>query len=482
MKRYIDELVGKTLEQWQQPAISLSLSWNRNFYSACLGVRKANEDAAINEKTRFALASCSKAFVVNAILILKSQGKLTLDDLVKSYIDDLSFSDVAVANSVTIRDLMCNRLGLISSEGRHRQVAFNRKDLVSRMAVQPFQHEFKQSYSYCTDGFTLLGEVLTRVIGAELGECLEQLIFTPLGMNNTNVSHIKTKSDVNYASPHLWNDGSLTPIEWIYEDHVAAPAGGVNSNAEDMQKWLHFILSGKTVSGEVILPKEFLVLSREPHMKDIGQFAEHELSQGMGSYADSVQEEAYALGWYTHLYKGSRVHYHTGAIDGFRSLVGYIEDSNFSVSIMVNGDNPFLPRMLFQTLVDKVKGVNAGNWSNLFAKHQAEMGCAKQLRAFPNQELESQELDLLRPFYSNYCDNTGFGMATVRQQGMSVIMTVGALQFYLRPLDKLSFEAYKIWPYCVGPQFSANGITDINGRLVGFTTSQQAIFTALIES
>ena len=481
MKRFIDELVAKALDEWKQPAISMSLYWNDDFYSACFGVRKTNEDITINEATRFALASCSKAFVVNAILILQSQGKLTLDDLVKNYIEDLSFLNETVASKVTIRDLMCNRLGLISSEGRHRQVAFNRKDLISRMAVQPFQHQFKHHYSYCTDGFTLLGEVLTRVVDAELGECLEELIFTPLGMSNTNVSHVQTKSDVNYASPHLWNNGSLKPIEWIYEDHVAAPAGGVNSNAEDMKKWLYFILTGKTMSGEVILPEEFLVLSREPHMMDVGQFTEHELSQGMGCYADLVQEEAYALGWYTHLYKGSRVHYHTGSIDGFRSLVGYIEDSDFAVSIMVNGDNPFLPRMLFQTMVDKIKGVNIADWSRLFSKHQADLGSGKKLQPFPKQDLDNHELELLQSFLGNYCDNTGFGMATIRQQGVSVIMTVGALKFYLRPLDRSSFEAYKIWPYCVGPQFNANGIVTINGELEGFSTSQQAMFTKLLE-
>ncbi|MEP4099103.1 serine hydrolase domain-containing protein [Paraglaciecola sp.] len=481
MRRFVDRLVADTLKQWQQPAISMSLLWNNDTYSACSGVRRKDQDATINEQTHFALASCSKAFIVNAILILQSKGKLDLDDLVKDYIHGLTFSNEVVASRATIRDLMCNRLGLISSEGRHRQVAFSRKDLITRMAFQPFQHEFKGSYAYCTDGFTLLGEIVTRVLDAELGECLEQLLFTPLGMNHTNVSHVQAKSDGNFASPHLWLDGSLAPIDWNYEDHVAAPAGGVNSNAEDLQKWLYFILSGQSMSGKVVLPEEFLALSSVPHMKDEGQFAEHELSQAMGIYAHLVQEEAYALGWYTHIYKGSRVYYHTGSIDGFRSLVGYVKDCNFAVSIMVNGDNPFLPRMLFQTLVDKVKGVNVANWSSLFAKHQTDMGNNKVLQPFPKSDLDIHELDLLRPFYGNYCDSTGFGMATIRQHDLSVIMTVGALQFYLHPIGELCFEAYKIWPYCVGPQFSANGMININGELVGFTTTQQAIFTRLIE-
>jgi|GEM_PF-4754192 len=479
MKNFIDRLAHCCQQEWQQPGLAFSIVHGKEAFCASYGVRRSAEVAEVDEHTRFALASCSKPFAVAAAFILQARGQLNLDDRVDQYVDELSFSDDSVINELSIRDLMCNYLGLLSSEGRHRQVAHDRKDLLARMKYQPFRHKFRSTYGYCTDAFTLLGEVLESASGLDLAACLEELLFQPLGMISTGLCYKASQKNGNFASPHLWRNGKLESIDWVYEDHVAAPAGGVNSTASDMLKWLNFLLTGTSREGVVILPKEQLELSRIAHTVDMGPYSDRELSQAMGRHADLVKDEAYALGWYTHVYLGARVHYHTGAIDGFRSLTGYIESLNFAVSILVNGDNPFLPRMLFQSIIDCLMQVKVADWNAEFARHQAFVGGGKTLCEFPAASLSENEVSLLEPLLGHFIDNTGFGSAKIQQEGGVFIMTVGALVLHLRPISKHKFEAYKVWPYCTGAYFVGQMLLDSKGNITAFTTSQSANFSRI---
>ncbi|MEP0357067.1 MAG: serine hydrolase domain-containing protein [Paraglaciecola sp.] len=476
MKEFVDTLLRDTQQLWLQPGIAMSVVQGASSFHSCVGVCRSDGRVFVDEKTSFALASCSKPFIVVAILILQNRGLLRLDDPVKQYIKELEFSEDGLNGAVTIRDLMCNRLGLLPSEGRHRQVASDRTNLIARLKDQPFRHAFKEHYAYCTDGFTLLGEIMVRVLKLDLDSCFEQLIFAPLEMENTNVSHQLAQQDGKFASPHLWQDGRLAPIPWVYEDHVAAPAGGINSTAQDMLKWMRFLMTGKSLKGVQVLALDQLRLARIPHMDDIGPFSEHELSQAMGQYKHLVENEAYALGWYTHTYLGARIVYHTGSIDGFRSLTALIEGHDFAVSILANGDNPFLPRMLFQMLVDNVLGVEIADWKALFLEHQTLLGGGKSLHSFAQSKLSKDEQNLLAPLIGKFKDNTGFGLAEIKLVDDSIVMTVGSLKFYLRPIDKDSFEAYKKWPYCTGAQFTARIIPNSASDAIGFTTSQRAHF------
>jgi len=477
MQNFLNNIASRALEDWKQPGLAIAVVHDDQTYIEGFGTRNSSEYASVDGDTVFALASCTKPFAATVTLLLQHEGALSLDDHVIKYLPDFKLSDKQATNDIKIRDLLCNRLGLLSSEGRHRQVANSRDDLIYRMQHQPFRHTFREAYGYCTDAFTVLGAVLEAASGLTWTELVRTRIFLPLQMGRTNTCHVEAQKALNWAVPHLHDGEKYMPIEWVYEDTVAAPAGGINSSASDMSHWLSFLLNGRALGGSVLLPVDVLAQAHVQHTPDRGPFAEAELSQAMGEGKNLVTREAYALGWYSHWYKGQNILYHTGSIDGFRSVVGIIPSLKFGAAILCNADNPFLGRMLFQSLVDKALGDETLDWSAVFMQHQSEVGQGKKLLKGVSTDLNSDQIVQLKPLCGRYFDKTGFGEGEVFVDGRKLILSVGTLCFELVPLSVKKFKAYKIWPFITRPQFSAEIHTDEAGCITGFSTSQEAYFS-----
>ncbi len=469
----IPDVVGG---QWRQPGMVISVVDGTSEFVESVGVCSAGGQQPVGPFTQFALASCTKPFAVTVALMLQDEGLIDLDSLVIRYLPGLQFSSVETTVTATVRDLMCNRLGLLPSEGRHRQAARNRDDLIARMRFQPFRHKLGETYGYCTDAFTILGAVLESVSGLSWAQLVTNRLLHPLGMANTTTSVEAALCSGNFAAPHICDGVSFQPVDWIYEGHVAAPAGGLNSCANDLIKWLRFLLTGKDGANAPLLAQEFLALAHVPHTPDSGAFADAELSQAMGLHAGDIQQEAYALGWYSHYYCDHHILYHTGSIDGFRSLIAVVPSLDFGLAVLCNADNPFLPRMLFQSALDYKLDREPVDWSSIFLSHQQASARGKTLERAPLETLSAEERDFLLRLEGRYEDNTGFGEAVICLQGDRFILQVGELTFELRATRPGHFDAIKVWPYRVGPQFQSKVQFNNSGQVVGFTTSQCAKF------
>ena len=62
-------------------------------------------------------------------------------------------------------------------------------------------------------------------------------------MTGSNVRHSSASAGGNIAATHARIDGKVRPIAPFDSDNTN-PAGGINSSAEDMAKWLRVQLSG----------------------------------------------------------------------------------------------------------------------------------------------------------------------------------------------------------------------------------------------
>lgn len=461
------------MAQWRQPGLAVAVEQaGAPPWAAGFGVCRLGERTGVDADTMFALASCSKPFAAMAVALLVDDGLLTLDDRVVELLPWFALSDPAITRQVTLRDLLCNRLGITSSEGRHRQAAVDRRDLIERLRYHRFRHPFRAQFGYCTDAFTVLGEVVTAVTGQPWSQFVQRRLWEPLGMLRTNADVGRASVDGNHASPHLDGAGGFRSIPWVYEDAVAAPAGGVNSTATDLLCWLRFLLQGGVWEGRRLVSASIFRQLWEPHTVETGEFADHELSRVVGRGEGLIEQESYALGSYRHLYRGCEVLYHCGSIDGFRAIVGHVPALGLGVAVLANADNAYLPKMIFQQVLDRALATGRDNWSERFLAFQVRDRCA--LQQAPGPARGRPEL-VLQP--GRYRDDTGFGDAMLSLEDDALVLTVGALSFDLRRTGGGAYLAHKRWPYACAPQFTAWPETDANGRYTGFSTSQDAWFS-----
>ncbi len=465
--------------QWHQPGLAIAVTTGDEIlYEGGVGTRKTGTSTPIDEHTIFAIASLSKSFAAASIGWLSDQGHLSLDDKVQQHLPHFDLSDPQAASEATIRDLLCNHVGLETSEGRHRRSATSYTDFLDRLRHQPFRHPFKQQFSYCSDPFTVIGALVAELTGRPWADTAQQAFWGPLGMLRTNADHKVAQTDNNSATPHLITNRVADPIPWGYEDHAATPAGGVNSSVHDMALWLQAHLSHFDAKGSSILSQKVLTEILTPHVTEEGSFADDELASVVGHGEGRIQSPTYALGWYCHTYHGRRVVYHTGSIDGFRSMMGFLPEEKWGVVLLANADNPYLLRGLFQTLVDQHLGLEGDNWLQGFFEKDSKL----RNEANAAEETLQQERDAtpcptsLEALCGDYIDGTGFGDATITLEDGRLILTAGAASFELRPWSGPTFEGIRRAPYAPIRQFFATLDGTAKDGVRRITTTQGAVF------
>ena len=81
------------------------------------------------------------------------------------------------------------------------------------------------------------GQIIPAVTGKSWDDFIQERIFRPVGMTSSNTSVSAFRPGGNFVSPHARVNGWFTPIPWMNIDNTA-PAGGINSSAADMSKWV----------------------------------------------------------------------------------------------------------------------------------------------------------------------------------------------------------------------------------------------------
>lgn len=468
--------------KWRQPGLALAVvSQDALRFTGGVGARTVGEPPAVDRNTLFAAASITKGFTAATIAILADRGLLSLDDRVQSHLPEFELSDPWITAEVRIRDLLCNRVGLVSSEGRHRRSAASMADFLSRLKRQAFCHPFRAEFGYCSDTFACAGAIVERITGERWDHFARKTIWEPLGMSRTNAELRLARADDNRALPHLSGENGPRAIDWAYEDQVARPAGGINSSAADLARWVQLHLARGRWQGESLMSPSLFAELLAPHTPERGHCRDDDLACVVGTGPRGIQSSCYALGWYRHVYRGADVCYHTGSIDGFRGLAGFLPDGDLGVVILTNADHTFLPRALFQSLVDRRLGLKPVDWSDRFFQH------AESQRRLTEQQEEHEARDKGAqpcPFppaamCGEYLDDTGFGKGTVRLVDGQLVLEVGAASFDLIHWSGTRFAAYRRPPYAPLRQFFATVITDPAEGIVGFSSSQDANFRRL---
>lgn len=152
---------------------------------------KANDSIRIDDQ--FQLASVSKMFTAEAIMLLYSQGQLDYDDDLTKYIPEFPYK------GITIRHLLNHRSGLSRYEtlaDEHwpdRGVpAFN--DDIIKLFAQYKPDPYNQpdvTFHYTNVNYALLASVVERVSGQHFEDFMREKVFTPLGMDRSYIYSLR---------------------------------------------------------------------------------------------------------------------------------------------------------------------------------------------------------------------------------------------------------------------------------------------------
>lgn len=203
---------------------------------------------AITPQTVFDMASNSKQFTADAVLLLAGRHRLALDDPLSDHLDH----PPAWTRDVTLGDLMRHTSGipdyqdLLEAEGvKVTDPAGQEEALAAILASRPEQTPGK-GFSYSNSNYVLLAHVVERVTGRPFPAFLQQEFFTPLHLRMT----LAPAADVpGKAKSYDGKDGSYSPNSSPWKQYGD---GSVQTTAGELVRWADNYRTGR-VGGKELL-------------------------------------------------------------------------------------------------------------------------------------------------------------------------------------------------------------------------------------
>ena len=214
-------------------------------HTGAVGFRDVAAKAPVDADTVFRIASMTKSFTAMAILKLRDEGKLSLDDPAERYVPEMKGLAYPTSDSprITIRHLLSHAPGFPEDNPwGDRQLADSEEEL-SRMlrAGVPFSSAPGVAYEYSNYGFAILGRIVSVVSGAKYEDYLDATILRPLGMTSTTLEPSKVPAN-RLAHGYRWEDA-----QWKEEPQLAhgsfGAMGGLLTSIRDLSRYVSVLLS-----------------------------------------------------------------------------------------------------------------------------------------------------------------------------------------------------------------------------------------------
>jgi CubicO group peptidase (beta-lactamase class C family) len=196
-------------------------------------------------KSSFRIASMTKSFTAMAILKLRDEAKLSLNDPVAQYIDEMSGMEYPTGDAPTIdiENLLTMTAGFPEDNlWGDRQLDEPDQMLMDLVAEGiSFSNPSSYQYEYSNTGYALLGNIISRVSGKPYQQYIRESILQPLGMNDTYWEYDSVPVK-HLAAGYRWEDEQWN-LEPMLHDGSYGSMGGLITSIEDFSKYVSFHLS-----------------------------------------------------------------------------------------------------------------------------------------------------------------------------------------------------------------------------------------------
>src|SRR6266542_2114574 len=359
-----DPYVERVLGEFKVPGASIAIVKDGKVLLARgYGVRTLGQSARVDSRTNFGIASNTKLFTATALALLVEEGKLKWDDRVIQHLPGFAMSDPFVTREMTIRDLLVHRSGLGLGAGDllwWPASTYDRKEIVRRLRFIPLATSFRTAYAYDNVLYSVAGEVIEAVSGRTWEKFVEDRILKRVGMNGSTVLHSDASAAGNVASTHAEVDGQVKRVPPMTSDNTN-PAGGINSNAEDLAKWLMVQLdSGRLADGSRLFTAATTTALWDLVTPIPIGASPAELAFLKPSF------NGYGLGVAVRDYRGRKLVQHTGGLPGYVSKIAMIPELRLGIAVLTNQESGAAFNAITYRVLDHFIGAAPVNYPAIY--------------------------------------------------------------------------------------------------------------------
>lgn len=326
VQRYATTLSEEAIAQKWVQGISIALiDDQRVVWSSGFGYADVDAKQVASADTLYRVGSISKLFTDAAAMQLVEGGKLQLDGAVQTVLPGFSprlWAGSSTGN-ITTRMLMTHHSGL--PRDVHKAFQSPQPPRFTEEAGNFSGHltyRPGQLHSYSNIGLSVLGSMVENASGMPFEDYMQSAVLKPLGMSHSAFD-VAASQDASMAKGY---QGSMVIPAVPMRD---IPAGGLNSSANDLGKFLMMVFAQGQANGQRILTPESVAEMLRPQNQNVPLDFDNRM--GLGWFMQSADTARIKGG-------GWNVG-HDGAIDGYRSTLMALPEHKLGVVVLSNSSS-----------------------------------------------------------------------------------------------------------------------------------------------
>jgi CubicO group peptidase (beta-lactamase class C family) len=427
---HLKEDVERVMRLFDVPGIAIAIVKDGQVLAAeGFGVRKLGAPDKVDGRTLFEVASNSKAFTAAALAMLVDEGKLAWDDPVTRHLPDFQMADPYVTHEMTVRDLLTHRSGLGLGAGDllwWPTTTFTSDEIIHKLRYIPLSTSFRSSYAYDNLLYIVAGKIVAAKSGKTWGETIRERILVPVGMTSTTTSLADNAGNPDVANPHSrigGPEGRTVAVKSLPVPN-AVGAVGINTNADDIARWMNVLLAGGRLPGSGTEKRLFSAKQSREMWTAQTPMRIAEPNPKLAAIRPNFL--AYGLGFQLRDFRGRMLATHGGALQGFYSQVVMVPEAKLGIAILTNAESGGALSALQYQLLDRMLGtMPMTDWiaavkavdDERHAKEAARLaqtGAARAAKSLPSLPLSAYDGEYRDPWY---------GTAAIRHVGGKQILS-----------------------------------------------------------
>ena len=326
LTRQIDSLLEQAYTPEGPGAAVLLAKDGETLYRRAMGLANLELAVSLSPEMVFQIASLTKPFTAQAILMLAEAGQLTVTDPVSKFLPDCTH-----LASITLEHLLTHTSGLVNYVELPEWWVVHRQDLAVNELIALFKDRPLVSapgvrWAYCNSGYALLGAVIEAISGQSYAEFVEQRLLAPLGMRQSAYENLSRVLAGRVTGYQVSGEGYMN-AEYLSPTHTYA-AGALVSTVDDLARWSQALFSGQ------VLQPETLRRAFSPYRLADGSLA------------------TYGYGWFIAEHQGHALVEHLGSLPGFAHyMIGVPAERLFVVVLSNRASQNAVPDQLARQII-----------------------------------------------------------------------------------------------------------------------------------
>jgi CubicO group peptidase (beta-lactamase class C family) len=307
----IDDYINAEMAGQHIPGLALVIMRHGQVVRAeSYGLANLEHHVPVHPDTLFQTGAIGKQFTAVAVMLLVEDGKLRLDESIRTYLPDAPRTWAPI----TLRHLLNHTSGLPTNPAGDIRREYTDEELLSGLYKQEPNFPPGARWSYSNNAYVALGILIKKVSGEFYADFLSRRVFAPLGMQTAR--QLDDSAIVpNRAAGYQLSDGELRNQDWVSRTANSTADGTLYLSALDYARW-----EAGAFGRKLLKPESWAEIARPAR-----------LASGRSAPA--------GFGWFFEGSAGQEAWRHSGNWQGFKSFIIRYPGDELTIVALANSDS-----------------------------------------------------------------------------------------------------------------------------------------------